>query len=140
MKCCTHLLSQILEIALGESDIGGNNEFGLISLDRNVGAEVSGLAVDLNEWTKEHIIYSVQRLQEIFTAPIIPSSYHQDNHGTNLDTFVKIFLEVGGVHDAILDWLSAVEDKLVLDLLLGTALSFRRSLFRSTDSHFTPKI
>ena len=49
MKCCTHLLSQILEIALGESDIGGNNEFGLISLDRNVGAEVSGLAVDLNQ-------------------------------------------------------------------------------------------
>ena len=45
----TNLLGEVLEVTLGESDIGGDNELGLGPLDRNVGAEVSGFAVDLIE-------------------------------------------------------------------------------------------
>ena len=45
----TNLLGEVLEVALGESDIGGDNELRLGPLDGNVGAEVSGFAVDLIE-------------------------------------------------------------------------------------------
>ena len=55
---------------------------------------------------------------------------------TNLNTLVEIFLKVGGIHNAILDGLRAVEDELVLDLLLGSTLSLGRSLLDSTGNHF----
>ena len=50
-----------------------------------------------------------------------------------LDSLVKVFLEVGGVHNSVLDGLSAVEDEFVLNLLLGSSL--HRLLLRY-DHHF----
>merc|ERR1712142_699805 len=93
------VLFKVLQVTLGESDVSGDNELRFGPLDGNVGAEISGLALDLN-------------------------------------TLVEIFLKVGGIHNAILDGLRAVEDELVLDLLLGSTLSLGRSLLDSTRNHF----
>ena len=58
----------------------------------------------------------------------------------HLDALVEVLFKVGGVHDAIFDRLGAVEDELVLDLLLGSALALGGGLFDSGDSHFETKL
>merc|ERR1712137_1039543 len=49
---------------------------------------------------------------------------------------VEVLLKVSSIHDAVLNWLGAVKDELVLDLLLGTSLALSRGLFGGSDNHF----
>ena len=43
----TYLLGKVLEITLGEGDVGGDNELRLGSLDGHIRPEIAGLAVHL---------------------------------------------------------------------------------------------
>merc|ERR1719154_71621 len=93
------LLRQVLEISLGECNVGSHNQLGFGSLNSDVVAEVSSFTIDL-------------------------------------DPVMKVLLEVSGVHDAILDGLSAVEDKLVLNLLLRSPFDVLFDVLLSDDHHF----
>jgi hypothetical protein len=56
---------------------------------------------------------------------------------THLDSFVKILFKVGGVHDAVFDWRRAIQDELVLDLLLRAPFhGLSRLSLLSDNNHF----
>merc|ERR1719323_2008280 len=77
----TEPVSQVvlLQVSLGEGDVRGEGNLGLLPFHGKLLSKVAGLS-------------------------------------TNLDTFLKILLEVSTVHDAILDRVGAVDEE--LDLVL----------------------
>jgi len=74
------LLCQVLQVPLGEGNIRGEGNLGLLSLHGELFAKVVGLA-------------------------------------SNLDTLMEVLLEVGTVHDAILDRVGTINEELDLVLL-----------------------